>query len=78
MSLVAPDAVKVNGITAETADIKNETTQDAAQPVKDEKPAIVKREPEKPGINYLVHKKVSYSINLRHFLLLKLANFKSS
>ena len=71
MSLVAPDAVKVNGCTAETADIKNETTQDAAQPVKDEKPAIVKREPEKPGMNYLVHKKVSYSINLRHFRYLR-------
>ena len=69
MSLVAPDAGKVNGSTAETEDIKNETTQDAAQPVKDEKPAIVKREPEKPGINYLVvvHKKVFYSLNLRHY-----------
>ena len=71
MSLVAPDAGKVNGSTSETEDIKNETTQDAAQPVKDEKPAIVKREPEKPGINYLVHKKVFYSINLRHFRYLR-------
>ena len=51
MSLVAPDAGKVNGSTAETVDIKNETTQDTAQSVKDEKPAIVKREPEKPGIS---------------------------